>query len=236
MIKYTVVTPSPETRRLCVLALQIAGMKLGVETVPLVFVRENPEGRIEKPWRIRGAMEPDARGDVHFFLNVNQSPEALVRTTYHEVRHLKTLIDYLDRGQGPTSEINEAQAEFFARTEAPKGENYQTLIKALLCDGAETALENDSPEWAIEFATMLQEYDPQLAESLHRRAAALDRLNAGWVSTAARAARLTARNRRAARELQQEVAARRRAQEIAGIGERVREVAARAARRERSSE
>jgi hypothetical protein len=238
MIRYATVTPAPECRRIGCLAVELASMKLGVEPVPLIFIREDPEGGIEKPFRIRGATDADGQGNVCILLNVDQSPERLVRTSFHEMWHVRALRDYILGDPNPAADIGEGLAEFFAASESPRG-NSRALMAALWCYGAETALELNLPGTAGVCAEKLREFDVALCESLKGRVEDLVFFNEtrsdlfdGLIPPSSPEARTAEINRQWRRHWElkrRQQDAERLRQEVASVGERVRAAAAKAA-------
>jgi hypothetical protein len=218
MFHYKIVAATEKIRRLCGVAGSVASMKLEIGPPDFQYIQEvqeeDPQATIETARRIRGQTGPDARGDVWVMLNVDQTPERLVSTVFHEVYHLRIFKGYLEGNRPISTECNEGAAEFFAATETGKGD-YNELFAQLCHDGAEAALGADLPKTAGALADMLAPYMPRTARELKERAYALVKLNAelekidaGWESPSATATRYAANNS----EYQKELAAQRRRQ------------------------
>jgi hypothetical protein len=175
MLRYRILTDVSDRLRaeqwFCRLALEVAGLKLGIPTPPpLLFIGERQVGPIIMPVRVRGIAWPTPDGSVNVYVvHSAQGPEMLCETIFHEARHVKTFMEDNERGTVTPRAVNEAQAVFFAWSESPTGD-YETIMRKLCSEGALLSLEFNQPKSATTFAALLKPYDLEAAIAFEKRA------------------------------------------------------------------
>src|SRR5687768_5616517 len=169
MYYYKLVNPSPETRRLCEVAAQVASIQLDIATPPLRYILLDDQGSIALPKRVAGCTRAEANGEIAVYIKAaDRTRQELVNTVFHEIRHMKTIEDDLRSESLTALEISERLARLFATAEAPFGD-YDEIMQTLLERGAELCNSRELDKTAGEFLKLLRAKNPKRAEPIQAR-------------------------------------------------------------------
>ena len=142
------------------MAAQVASIQLDIATPPLRYILLDDQGSIALPKRVAGCTRAEANGEIAVYIKAaDRTPQELVNTVFHEIRHMKTIEDDLRSESLTALEISERLARFFATAEAPFGD-YDEIMQTLLERGAELCNSRELDKTAGEFLKLLRAKNP----------------------------------------------------------------------------
>jgi hypothetical protein len=134
------------------------------------FFEKNPNGDIEIDHAVVGIFRaPQDENDTpHIFARIDQTPEAMARTFFHEVSHCLQMVRRFDEVPCDLSaEDAERMAAAFSRA-APSGDTFEAVMRETLERLVDWHIEHEYLDVASDYAEQLSQFNPTRAQELQR--------------------------------------------------------------------